>query len=169
MIRNRSSFSPYHNYIQVLTIFTSVGILIALGIPQIIKRLHLDGVNAFWFLTGAFVFAYSLLGMSVYFKDRNDRQLQKATREGNIEKVKELLLKGAEVNKPDGRGVTPLMYAAWAGYTELVKVLVNNGADVNAEDPNGKTVLMHAEHNYHTDTIDYLIAVGAEKSPPFLD
>ena len=58
MMRNRSGFSSYHNYIQVLTIFTSVGILIALAIPQLIKRLHLDGVNAFWFLTGAFIFAY---------------------------------------------------------------------------------------------------------------
>ena len=164
MIRNRTGFSPYHNYIQVLTIFTTVGILIALAIPQLIKRLHLGGTTAFWFLAGAFTFAYSLVGLSVYAKDRNDRQLQKAAREGHIDGLKAVLLKGADVNRKDDKGLTPLMYAAWNGYTEVVRVLVANGANVNAEDTEGNTVLMHAERNFHTDTVDYLIEAGAEKS-----
>ncbi len=166
MTRNRPSFSLYHNYIQVLTIFTSVGILLALGIPQLIKRLHLDGLTAFWFLTGTFFFAYSLLGISVYARDRNDRQLQKAAREGKIDKIKEVLLKGADVNKRDDLGLSPLMHAAWGGYTEIAKVLVENGANVNDEDIRGKTVLMHAEHNFHIDTADFLKQAGAERSQP---
>ena len=164
MIRNRTSIGPTHNYIQVLTIFTSVGILIALGIPQLVKRLHLDGVSAFWFLAGAFIISYSLLGISVYAKDRNDRQLQKAAREGDIDKIKALLLKGADVNRKDENGLSPLMYASWGGYTEVARVLVDHGANVNAQDNDGTTVLMHAERNFHTATIDYLLEAGAEKS-----
>lgn len=164
MTRNRPGFSPTQNYIQILTIFTTVGIVVALALPPLLKRMHFGGVTGFWFMAGTFFVTYALLGISIFARDRNDRQLQQAAREGKTDKVKELLLKGAAVNKRDDHGLTPLMYAAWSGHGEIVKVLVGNGANVNAEDGSGKTVLLHAEENYYPKIVAFLMQAGAERS-----
>ena len=164
MIRNRPGLSPTQNYIQILTIFTTVGIIVALALPPLLKRMHFGSVTGFWFMAGVFFVTYTLLGISIFARDRNDRQLQQAAREGKTDKVKELLLKGAAVNKKDEHSITPLMYAAWSGHAEIVKVLVENGADVNAVDGNGKTVLLLAEENYYPKIVTFLMQAGAERS-----
>ena len=88
VIRHRSGLGANQYYIQVLTIFTSVGIIITLAIPPLLKRFHLGGMTAFWFLTCAFFVAYAFLGICFYARAVYDRRLRRAAHEGKIEDVK---------------------------------------------------------------------------------
>lgn len=60
----------------------------------------------------------------------------------DIETVKLLLEKGADVNARNKWGKTALMYAADEGHTDIVKLLVEKGADVDATGNDGKTAMM---------------------------
>ena len=62
-----------------------------------------------------------------------DTLLVKAAGKGNLEGVKKLLKKGANVNAiGKSAGITSLMGASLPGYLEIVKLLVAADADVNA-------------------------------------
>jgi hypothetical protein len=52
--------------------------------------------------------------------------------------VAELIRRGADVNKADKRGVTPLMAAAARGQLETIKLLLQKGANPNAVVSDGK-------------------------------
>ena len=63
-----------------------------------------------------------------------DDTLMQETEKGNIEKVKELLDKGADVNVQDEKGRTPLMSATQQNNIPLAKALIEAGSDVNQRD-----------------------------------
>jgi len=58
---------------------------------------------------------------------------------------------GADLNKVNGRGQTPLMIAAASGHTEAVVWLLNNGADWRLTDNTVKTALDVANNKRHTE------------------
>jgi Ankyrin repeats (many copies)/Protein of unknown function (DUF1573) len=60
-----------------------------------------------------------------------------------------VLKEGADVNMPDQRGETALMYAAVCGLVENVKTLLANGADPTVKTDDGWTALMFAEADHH--------------------
>jgi len=82
--------------------------------------------------------------------------------QGNINQVRELLDKGADVNARDILGDTPLTFPAFDGYTEVVKALVDKGADVNARNRLGATALQFASGKGHTDVVELLIDKNAD-------
>jgi uncharacterized protein len=55
--------------------------------------------------------------------------------------VQELLTFGKWVDKPDSRGVTPLMDAAQLGDADSAEVLLRAGADPNRPGPGGSTAM----------------------------
>ena len=67
---------------------------------------------------------------------------------GNLEIVKLLLTKDADVNIRGFAGGTLLMSAAGGDY-EIVKFLIERGADINKEDDGGRTALMKAVESFH--------------------
>jgi len=91
-----------------------------------------------------------------------NKDLLYAAREGDIEAVKRLLAKGADVNAKDNWGITALMWTAWPGHTEIVNLLISKGADVNAKDKNGRTALMEAAAGGHTEIVEMLMERGAD-------
>jgi ankyrin repeat protein len=90
----------------------------------------------------------------------DDFQLSYAANNGDIEKVKELIAKGCNVNIRDEYNWTPLN----SGHKEVAKLLIANGADVNAPNDRGVLPVMLAiiEKNY--DIADMLIKKGAENN-----
>ena len=56
-----------------------------------------------------------------------------ALKNGDTQKVKNLLANGADVNAKRDNGVTALYIAAHDGHTEIVKELLSKGAEVNAK------------------------------------
>lgn len=57
----------------------------------------------------------------------------------NMEATRLLLRAGADVNRVDENGATPLHWAAWAGRHSLAKILMDNGANCLARDRQGRT------------------------------
>lgn len=94
-------------------------------------------------------------------KDELNAQLLEAADQGYVDKVLELLLKGADVNAQNYDGVSALMYAAQNGHLDVVKILVYNGANMNARPSGGATALIAATRFNHYEVMDYLIQQGA--------
>ncbi|MCI0336933.1 MAG: ankyrin repeat domain-containing protein [Acidobacteria bacterium] len=76
---------------------------------------------------------FQLIHISIYAQNINE-ELILAARKSNVEAVKALLAKGADVNTKTEYGATPLFYACDRGSIEIVKILLNAGADVNITD-----------------------------------
>lgn len=82
---------------------------------------------------------------------------------GNIQKVKDLLEQGSDVNATDAFGRTPLMLAAMGNSQELINLLLEYGADINAKDfSTGKTALQFAKDFKQKQTIKTLQQHGAK-------
>ncbi len=88
---------------------------------------------------------------------------------GNVSLVRLALSHGADVNAVDGRGRTPLMYAAISDFLPLdvMKLLIERGADVNAKSQHkesgdsGQTALDLARLRGNTPIVELLIKSGA--------
>ncbi len=70
--------------------------------------------------------------------------LHKVAADGNINKARSLISKGASVNAKDNEGRTPLFYAVENGHILMLDFLVAKGADIDAKDAAGDTPLHHA-------------------------
>ena len=102
--------------------------------------------------------------MTQMTQEQLNKKLLDATYFGNIDVVKELLEKGADVNAKDKHGWTPLHAAATAGHTEIAKLLIDKGANVNATDDNGNTPSYGATYGGYTDIAE-LLQQYSKKSP----
>ncbi len=86
-------------------------------------------------------------------------------RKGNLEEVKDLIGKGADVNYQDEEGISALMQAAACKDLELVKFLISDGANVYLRDFNGNTALDYAEWNdpVPKEIVKLLTEIGAKR------
>jgi ankyrin repeat protein len=57
-----------------------------------------------------------------------DARLLQATKDGNIDLVKEYLTMGGNVSTTDPSGWNPILWASCNGNEEIVKLLITNGA-----------------------------------------
>lgn len=87
-------------------------------------------------------------------------KLTDAATNGQVDVVKDLLAKGADVNAKFG-DMTALMWAAQNGHADVVRVLLDK-ADVNAKDKDGDTALILAVQFGFADVVRVLLAKGAD-------
>ncbi|KAG1057190.1 hypothetical protein G6F43_000969 [Rhizopus delemar] len=85
-----------------------------------------------------------------------------ATSQGHLDKVKELIENGANVNFKDNAGWTPLHEAALKGQYETGKYLILCGADVNARGFGQDTPLHDASSNARLECVRLLVEHGAD-------
>jgi hypothetical protein len=105
-----------------------------------------------------------LLPFIVAAQDANE-ELLAAARKSDVEKVRALLAKGADVNAKSPYGATPLFFACDRGNAEVVRVLLENGADVNVRDKfYGATPLGWALGKGKPEIILLLIEKGAKET-----
>ncbi|CAD7696862.1 unnamed protein product [Ostreobium quekettii] len=88
--------------------------------------------------------------------------LHAAAKAGDTEAVKKFTAEGADVNKKDARGITPLGVAIGFNRTDVVKELLANGADVSLRDNHGNTVLHYAAGYGRVECADMLLKGGAD-------
>ena len=92
--------------------------------------------------------------------------LHKAVKDGDADRVRELLDAGADVNvresSKDRLQYTPLHWAAYLGDREIAEILISRGADLDAEDPAYSTPLYLAAEEGYPKVVEFLISKGAE-------
>ncbi len=93
-----------------------------------------------------------------------ERPLHRAVSEDDIDEVKLLLAKGANVNAKDKHydGITALFVAVEDGDLEMVATLLNFGAKVNAQDDEKRTALMNLDEDAKPELVQLLLNFGAK-------
>jgi ankyrin repeat protein len=93
---------------------------------------------------------------------RDNSLLIYAIIQNRLEITQELLKSGADVNKADRNGCTPLMYAIDRNHATVARSLLRAGADVNRVNRYGETPLMQAATVGRPDMISLLLDAGAD-------
>ena len=91
-----------------------------------------------------------------------DSDLLIASQNGRLEGVRVLLERGADINKADNHGETPLLKASRNGHLNVVRVLLAGGADINKADNNGITPLWIASSLGRVNVVKLLLREGAD-------
>jgi len=93
---------------------------------------------------------------------RPKKDLNQAAVDGELDRVKELVSGGADVNSKNRMGMTPLVVAAMNSRTAVCEFLAANGADLNARDGQGRTALYLAVDRGNKELIELLVKKKAD-------
>ena len=90
--------------------------------------------------------------------------LQVAIQARDIEKIRALIIEGADVNELSGNREPVLLTACSRdGHLEIITILIDAGADVNSLGKDGCTALYMACKNGHMELVGMLIQAGADQ------
>lgn len=92
---------------------------------------------------------------------RNASALHHAAAGGHMRLAGSLIERGADVNRVDWNGNTPLINAAYFGHLDVVKVLLKKGARIDAVSKSGHSALMAAVFHGKDALAAYLLLQGA--------
>ena len=98
-------------------------------------------------------------------EDNNKTILMYACWVGNLDAVKHLISKGADVNAQDMGGATALHLAAWKGNTPIALYLLQNGASGNTMSKEGLTPLDIAKMKGNEDIATAIIKAAPKLKP----
>jgi len=94
-------------------------------------------------------------------KDEAKVSLHAAAEEGNIDTLKSLLERGADINARDASKQTPIDGAAVKGHVDVVRLLIERGAQVDLCDKWGRTPLQFSSRYGHVEVSRVLLDHGA--------
>jgi ankyrin repeat protein len=84
-----------------------------------------------------------------------------AARDGDRERVAQLITTGADITEPDESGEPPLLLGALRGRLDVVALLLEKGADIEIRNKGGLTALHAAAYGGHLDVVELLLSKGA--------
>ncbi|MFD2112268.1 ankyrin repeat domain-containing protein [Thiorhodococcus fuscus] len=114
--------------------------------------------------------AFGVVILSVFLSGKEsiptaDRALTKAVRASDLNAARAALDIGADPNRRDALGSTPLHSAARRGDLPMARLLVERGADAGASNSHsGETPLHSAARGRNSEMIQLLIEAGANPS-----
>lgn len=95
--------------------------------------------------TVCFIILLMIFFSNAFAEEDLNKALLDAAKKGKIDLVKNLLIKGADINaKSKSEGITPLMATMFKCNPDVSKLLIQKGADVNLKDKEGGTALTAA-------------------------
>ena len=102
-----------------------------------------------------------LLLQHLQHADKALEELAIAAQNGNLEKCRELIRAGNNVNEPDSAGFLPLHYACLSGSIPVATMLLKHGSDVSSY-LTGMSPMEISAKNGHEDLIQLLQQYGAD-------
>lgn len=126
---------------------------------------HIGTVEAFH--PGVAVAMY--LKKGIFGRRDKNQDLMNAVQEGNLEKVRTFLDKGADVNAKTYQDFTALMSASFYGHLKIVELLLDSGADIDAKDENDRTALIWASCQGKLEVVSLLKARGADDNKALIE
>ena len=93
-----------------------------------------------------------------------DKQLLNATEIGDLGKVKELVISGADINCKDDMGWYVLANVCWFRHKEILRFLLDSGCEVNSKGHNGDTAILLAGYAGDKDIVKMLLERGSDIS-----
>lgn len=96
--------------------------------------------------------------------DAASRALNDAIRNGDVEKVKQAIANGADVNRKE-YGATVFMEACRKGNIDIVRLMLDSGAEVDPDAYAGSSPLTYAAQSGHTAIVELLLSRGAQLEP----
>jgi hypothetical protein len=109
-------------------------------------------------------FFFSIQSINLYSRlqaTEMNNELQRCAAFGYLERVKQLVEDGADIEETDNRGRTALSVASLNGHFKIVVYLVEHGANVAHTDDVGMTALHRACVDGNISTVKYLLEHGA--------
>ena len=88
----------------------------------------------------------------------------RATSDNDLDRIKELIRDGKNINERAVNGDTALIIASGRGYLSIVKKLIDAGADKDAQNDLGNTALFVASSRGQLSAVKILIDAGADKN-----
>ncbi|MCH2038369.1 MAG: ankyrin repeat domain-containing protein [Rickettsiales bacterium] len=85
-----------------------------------------------------------------------------ATKQSRVTAIRYLLVNGADPNKPNAMGVTPLHVAASIGQADVIDALLTRGADISIQDIYGNTPFDYAFENGNYIILSMLTGEGVD-------
>ena len=85
-----------------------------------------------------------------------------ATDQGDLAMVQQIVTAGADINKTNRKGLTPVNVAAKQGHHHLCEYFMNLGADLNIADKNGLAPLYFISQAGYNDLVKKMIDHGAD-------
>ena len=92
-----------------------------------------------------------------------EMDLHTAAEKGNLDRVRLLVEQGADKDKGDNYGSTPLRLASRDGHVDVVRHLVEQGASLDKADEDGYTPLSGATCGGYLEIARYLLEQGADR------
>lgn len=87
--------------------------------------------------------------------------LIEAARSADVERARQLISDGSDVNLPEPDGTTPLLWAVYLSSPELVKTLLEAGADPNLANDLDISPLLQASRYGNAEMVGLLLEAGA--------
>ena len=100
---------------------------------------------------------------------RYNMDLIKAVQTNDLERVRLLVEQGADKEKGNIHGWTPLLQASSFGHLEVTQYLVEQGATLEKANNAGDTPLIIAAFNGHLEVCRYLLEEGADRDKAAID
>lgn len=91
------------------------------------------------------------------------KELLNAVSRGEVDKVKQYIDQGADINARDEYGRSCLIIASMKNYKEMVIILIQAGCELNYRDGHGMRANDYAYANHFKDIVDLLRRAGAEE------
>jgi ankyrin repeat protein len=92
--------------------------------------------------------------------------LMRATRRNHVPVADALIKSGANVDKRDKQGRTPIMYAVQENNKDMVALLIAGGADINLFSPDKVSAMRWARTYKRAEIEELLLKAGAKAPPP---
>lgn len=102
------------------------------------------------------------MAMNIGEDETMNEQLFKVVEGKEVDRVRDLLDKGVDINAQDTQGRTAIMIATYANDVEMVKVLIAEGADVDIQDNMLNNPFLYAGAEGYMEILKLMIVAGAD-------